>query len=168
MKNSHKSETWDDQLEQLRIEFNAGNRSAFLDALLLAIQCTSPRPAWLADAALETKNGLNSGRYRDTNDAFGWTNGGKKKRGVPQRRAKHKAEILAALVRYRLDGGSLNRQIYSHTIASELSVNFRDVESVYRSYREFIKALPRKRKNKSDTYSFADITLPSASVSATG
>jgi hypothetical protein len=62
----------------------------------------------------------------------------------------------------------LSREIYSHTIASELGINFRDVESVYRSYGKFIKALPRKRKNKSDTYSFADNTLPSVSVSATG
>lgn len=165
MESKQKFDSMDEQLAKLRAAFATGNRSALFDAMLLTAQLNGPE--WIADAAMDVRNGLNSGHYRDANHALGWTTKGKAKRVTGHHRAKLRTKILAELVQYRLGGGSLSKDIYADIIASKLAVSIRDVVSVYKEYGKFIKALPKKRKNKADTYSFADITMPSATVSAT-
>jgi len=167
VKIKQKLESVNDQLAQLHVAFVAGDRSAFFDALLLASQIKAPLPDWIADALLDVKDGLDSGRYRNLHDACGWTDDGRKKRNTRRRRTNLKTDVLAELVRYRLNGGSMTTTRYTQAVADKCGASSRYVISVYREHGQFIKTLPRKRKNKTDTYSFADIALPLATVTAT-
>lgn len=167
MENRLEANTVHDQLEELRVEFIAGNKSVLLTAIGLAFRSNAPAPSWLVDAVQDAEDGLDIGRYADINNAFGWTTAGKKKRCVAQRQARNKSKILAALVRYRISGGSLNAELAFRPIAKELNIPWQDVRDVYTAYGKFIKTIPQHPTNKTDTYSFADVTLHPPTLSAT-
>lgn len=164
------TETVEDQLEKLRIDFMKGDKSVLFAAICLVLRSQPAGSSWVTDAAMEIEATLGTRRCPDMNAAFGWTTDRKKQLGVRQRQEKNKEKILSMLVAYRLSGGSLNTELAFKSIADEIGIPWRDVEAVYKRHGRFIKALPQVPifiEGKKVEFGYGDATLPSFTLSAT-
>ena len=136
------------ELEVARIAFAAGEKLQLMYCVFLCARYQAVLPAWAADALLKIEAELANGRCADLNQAFG-----KPPEKVNRRAAKARLKslllpVIGALIKLRANGMSLSADDMSDQVTKALgklgiNVNARDVQTIYRTQGQFIKALPR-------------------------
>jgi hypothetical protein len=130
-------------LSLLEQDFHSGRRLALLEAIQICARSQAVMPDWIVDGLTKIDEELHSGRTKDVNDAFGY-----EPCAAPRRRhnwlvLKHAPDVIARLVRDRLRRGSLSADIAFSSVAEELGIGRRIVESIYKRHCSFIKQLPK-------------------------
>lgn len=130
-------------LDEFYQSFIQGDKSALMGVLILCARFQAVIPDWAADELLSLEERLDSGELEDLNNFFGFTPLHKGTIRKNNRICEAEADIYAALVKHRLDGGNFSIADGLDKIADELGISRRDVEAVYKKYQSALKRVPK-------------------------
>jgi hypothetical protein len=150
-------------LDMARESFEKGERSALLYAVALCARVQAVIPEWATDALLDAQRGLESGEYKDFNDAYGWAGESRATRTRTTRRALIQKDVLNEMWRLRPEGASLSPddmfdRVQESLAARGIKASRRDIEAIYKERGQFIKDIP-KSKDDSRVFAWGDVTL---------
>lgn len=134
-------------LEESRLAFEKGDKSELMRCVFRCARFQAVIPEWAADALLEIQDDMEVGRIADFDAAFGKPREKTNTRAARARKEKSKHEVLTVLMRLRSQGCSLNDpEMFSQALeilqGQGVEVNHRDIQDIYKSDGDRIRAIP--------------------------
>lgn len=144
--------------EERRVRFEGGDCFALFEAIGMCASFQAVMPEWLADEVLKMERDIDTDQPVDFNKRLGWKPERRVSRLNLHLRKQLGSEIVAQLVKGRLEGESLNRGDDSmfERIGKALDVPRRTVMDVYDS-NKWIKTV---EKGQQGNIAWGDIVIP--------
>ena len=159
-----------ESLEESRIAFNSGDKSALMRCVFCCAAYQAVIPDWAADALIALRGNIENGRVKNFNEAFESNKPVNKvnTRAARVRQEKAKPEVMAEILRLRVKGISFNdaemfSQVVDNLRVRGFNVNHRDVKSIYQQNVRTLKAIPRG-PGLEGNYAIGDIEFPKIRV----
>ena len=133
-----------EELEARRKLYEAGEKLALFEALVICAYFQAVMPEWMADVLIESERRYECGDVACIGEIFGKPPEGKAKRKADARHREIEGDVLHRLRQWRTRGGTFNAEECFDQIKGELGCGRRDVQKIYEKHRSTLLEIEKK------------------------
>ncbi|MFA7606253.1 MAG: hypothetical protein WCY08_06685 [Rhodocyclaceae bacterium] len=133
-----------EELEARRKLYEAGDKLALFEALVICAYFQAVMPEWMADVLIESERRYECGDVACIGDMFGKPTESKAQRKAAARYREIEGDVLHLLRQWRTRGGTFNAEECFDQIKDDLGCGRRDVQKIYEKHRSTLLKIEKK------------------------